>query len=86
MEKEERLDKLDEVLKGVVDDYGRLLSTYKERVEYDSHGKMTVIDKGKGKERASPGASAVSNGKRPSPVEEDDDSESGEPLPKRPKV
>ncbi|KAG4433534.1 hypothetical protein IFR05_010989 [Cadophora sp. M221] len=86
MEKEERLDKLDEVLQGVVEDYGRLLSTYKERVGYDSHGKMTVIEKGKGKERATASTSAVSNGKRPSPVVDDDDSESGEPLPKRPKV
>ncbi|KAG4422659.1 hypothetical protein IFR04_004280 [Cadophora malorum] len=77
MEKEERLDKLDEVLEGVVTDYVRLLEAYNNRVKIDNFEKLAQ-GKGKGIEG--------SNGKRPSPSDEDSDSSDGEPLPKRAKV
>ncbi|KAH7360105.1 acyl-CoA N-acyltransferase [Rhexocercosporidium sp. MPI-PUGE-AT-0058] len=86
MEKDERLDKLDEVLAGVVTDYERLLNTYQQRLGHDRHGKMAVMEEGKEKGKDAAGTRAASNGKRPSPGEDDDDSEEGEPLPKRPKV
>ena len=77
MEKEERLDKLDEVLEGVVTDYVRLLEAYNSRVKIDNFEKLAQ-GKGKGIEG--------SNGKRSSPSDEDSDSSDGEPLPKRAKV
>ncbi|KAK0106732.1 histone acetyltransferase 1 [Cadophora gregata f. sp. sojae] len=81
MDKDERLDKLDEVLEGVVADYVRLLEAYKARVKFDSFEDLAK-GKGKGKGKEIEGE----NGKRRSPSDEDSDSSDGEPLPKRTKV
>ncbi|KAL2074017.1 hypothetical protein VTL71DRAFT_7795 [Oculimacula yallundae] len=90
MEKEERLDKLDEVLAGVVGDYTRLLGAYKTRIEHENVAKLA--DQG---DAGVKDATSSSNGKRRSPTHDDDGADDegadggaddGEPLSKRPKV
>ncbi|XMA07968.1 hypothetical protein WAI453_000759 [Rhynchosporium graminicola] len=101
MDKEERVEKLDEVLAGVVEDYTRLLGKFKgmkelQEIENMGKGKEGEDEEAEGPLPKRPGTGKENdedsipkrkeNGKRRSPPTDDEEGVDDEPLPKRPKV